>query len=374
MLLFNRRLFLFALCMFLAFTHSGKCIFDPTSEAALKKEEKFFKKVEKKLCKGEKKEKDPLSYSSLQENQPNSHKPLILNKQKDQHNKHEKKSLKLVQTKGKNPKKQKVVFSGFYGGLGGSINHLYVDAELSGIAHKPIMPITNQKNMLKESEIKSIFYGSYSYNKDMWLISGQAFLGYDIPIAKIMRLGLEIQGAIGWRDKEITSNGVYGNRTENFKGPKIFSFEGKSTDEVDFSYLRQTIHTPYCISILPRIGIALSKGAFLYTKVGLKYENYEVTDHPETIDVKTQHDPKTSADIIFNENKASFMGGIGLEALVTKQMFFRMECLCSGGPNFLLEAKEIKNPSEKSENRQLEQLQVKSMRNFSFGFGAGIRF
>jgi opacity protein-like surface antigen len=261
-------------------------------------------------------------------------------------------------------------YTGFYGGIGGGTGHLYPTAELYSHRHSPILPPASG-GILNISGIKDIqetFYGSYAYNNNSYVIHGDLFLGYDFPIGKF-RIGLELQGGIGGKSSEISSNGVYAEKKKNPTNDTII-FGGQGVPEVDFAYTKQTLQIPYAISVLPKLGISFLSGSMLYTKVGLRYENLEIKDHPETIDVLTQKDPKTTVDTIFKENKASLVLGGGLETSVTNRAFIRLECLFSKG--FDLE-KDFEEDHSTTNLRQLEHINI-SLKHFSITAGLGFRF
>jgi hypothetical protein len=198
------------------------------------------------------------------------------------------------------------------------------------------------------------------------------FIGYDISIG-ILILGIEVQGFVGGRKSEISSNGVYANRSRDFS-VRQFNFNGENVDEVNFAYIRQTIQIPYGFSLLPKVGFILHPGSFLYTKFGIKHENLEIVDHPETIDVLPQKNPKKYSDVIYNDNKTLFIGGMGIETPVTKRTFLRFEFLYSDGFSLTKGIDEFTKNGSTEDIRQLEELRIKSMKNISVGLGGGFRF
>lgn len=115
-------------------------------------------------------------------------------------------------------KETKEPFCGAYFGFSGSVVHPYVEAELWSKKYRPIIPQEhlNLSRFLVPSEVDTIYYGSYAYNNNTWLLNGAVFGGYDVPIAKILRFGIEIQGGATWHEMEITANGVYAERSSTW--------------------------------------------------------------------------------------------------------------------------------------------------------------
>jgi opacity protein-like surface antigen len=370
----------------------------PTSEKALKKEEKFLLKIAKKIHaedeEGSKKIKSQQEQNEKKEVVKNKSKELVNVSNEQELTTTEQVNLKRVvkeapkihnsdtefntkQNKAtKTIDESKQVFSGFYGGIDGNIVHNYPKAELWSKTYSSTVPdgTNNAAYIQRIDAMNSMFYGSYAYNNNTWTASGKIFAGYDISILKRFRIGIELQGIKGWRETEITSSGVYCARSRDAVAngmTKQFTFNGQLTDEVDFAYVRQTIKTPYAMSLYPKFGVTLSKGVLFYTKIGIKYENIKITDCTETIDVLVQKLPKKESDVIFCQNKPAFVAGIGLEATISTQTFLRMECLCSGTSGFVLDSNDLNTMTT---DRTLEAIKIESSRNFSFGFGAGIRF
>lgn len=304
----------------------------------------------------------------------------------------------------------KLPFSGFYAGIGGAIGHLYVKGDLYSRTYRTVNPLKYENNgntsniqntnpdsdpnknieflesfkNLTSPELlarNSIFYGSYAENENTWLASGHIFVGFDAAIMKHLRLGIEVQGARGWRAMRMSANGAYGCRSQEATEqnpetyPSHFKYKTKYVEDVLFGYTRQRIKTPYSFSLTPRIGVPLSAGTLLYAKVGVKCEKYKIEDTAEedVEELSGRKHPKESDDVIYDKAKPSFVGGIGLEALVTKQVFLRLEGTCSGGAKINLDKDDLKIETTDTD-RALESLDIESMRNFSFGLGAGMRF
>ena len=357
---------------------------DPTSKQALLEEENFFKEIEsrnnKKNC-----EPNISKNKNIYVNQVKQKEIIDCNITKQEKILDKKETFKPIQKthlkvqkeieKKFEQKQDKPCFSGFYAGLGGRLNNVYTESDLWSLSHRAVLPV--KKATIKASEVMTIYYGSYAYDRKKITADGFAFLGYDLPLTNKLRFGVEIQGGVGCRGTEITSNGVFAERgTEPLADgySKTFDDNGNIVEEKNFGYTRQTIETPYHISLLPRVGFTLSNNAFLYTMLGMKYGLWEVTDHPETIEVVTTYDVKTNKDVIYSTNSMSVVGGIGIEALITKQAFLRLECLYSNGPNFSKDKESLQSSDEINTNRQLEYIDTKSVRNLSIGFGAGWRF
>ncbi|GHS93207.1 hypothetical protein AGMMS49949_06230 [Alphaproteobacteria bacterium] len=324
---------------------------DPTSEEALQNEEDFIQDLEKQQKESP---KQPQNIRTSQANVPQMSQP--------QQNFAEGIPVRKEEDSSKGRKS----FAGFYGGLGGSINNVYAESELWSRSFSPIYRPPSIGGV-----DPNVYYGSYAYNNNTWLLSGQAFVGYDFPITRLFRFGLELQCAMSWREAEISSNGIYASKKQGVS-PKEFTFGGQQTEEVDFGYTRPTLKFPFHVSFLPRMGITLLGGTLLYTKLGLRYESIGVWDHPETIDVGTQKNPaKKQEDKVFDSYKAFFVGGIGLETKTSRRGFIRLECLYAGNPKITLDRSDLK---VENSDRQTENLQIKSIKNFSFSFGTGIRF
>lgn len=292
-------------------------------------------------------------------------------------------------------------FSGLYSGISAGVSHVYPKADLWSIKHSPIIPViptqsnsqvqmsdppeviteavSNSLGTLGKSQICTIYYGTYAYNSSKWLIDGQAFLGYDIPVARLVRIGLEVQGMYHWREVEVSSNGLYAERkngSTDSKGnilPLTFNFNNRSLSEVDLAYTRPTLRIPYAVAILPRVGVIMHD-TMLYTKLGMMYGPVKVTDNPETIEPSDTGLQKAAKDVVLKKSRASVLGGIGMETRVLKKLFIRMECMYAHLPSLKLEKNDLHEHSTADTNRQLEYLDVKSIKNFSMGFGAGVRF
>jgi opacity protein-like surface antigen len=281
---------------------------------------------------------------------------------------HDAKEIRETPKKEAKPRR---VFVGFYCGAGGNIMNVYPNAELWSQRYKPVEADSVLPGN-KTADLGSIFYGSYAYNNNNPLVRGKLFAGYDLSINKLLRLGVEIQGGIGWGESEITSSGVYTQRSEQAPQETIY-IGGQDTKEVDFAYVRPTISSPYAWSLLQKFGITLSQWALLYTKLGFSYENIRVTDHEEEIDVGVQVFPKEKpADVIFQQNKAAFIAGVGVEATIRSQLFLRMECFFTKGGRVHLQKDKLIDAKDPNA-RVLEELNVKC-RSVSVGFGAGFRF
>ncbi|MDR0631088.1 MAG: hypothetical protein LBF66_00755 [Holosporales bacterium] len=271
--------------------------------------------------------------------------------------------------------KIKRVFVGFYCGTDGSITSVYPKAEMWSKRYAPVFPdfTDGLGEGPKFKEIASIFYGSYAYNNNSVLVKGKLFAGYDLSISNVLRLGIEIQGGLGWRECEVTSSGVYAQRSE-LAATDTIRFKSQDAKEIDFAYIRQTIGYPYVWSLLQKFGVTLSKGALLYTKLGFSYENLKITDHPEKIDVVTQNFPKKEADVIFKASKPTFVAGVGLEATLRNHSFFRMELSVSKGPTIDLQKDNLLDANNsKNADRTLERFKV-SASSLSLGLGGGFRF
>lgn len=283
----------------------------------------------------------------------------------------------------KSPKKEP--FTGFYCALGGGLDCLYTKAAIDSYARPSL------GSRMKDTIRADVYYGSYEYNNDTWLTHAQAFVGYDWALTKWIRLGIEIEGGLGWRSHEINSCGVYGykyegktDRTMNFDASPAWSKDGLTRtnvgdgEEVDFAYMRATMKAPYHWSLLPKVGIPLSSFAIFYTKFGFLYENFRITDHPESIDIQVQNYSKKTADEVYNDSKFSWMGSIGLEAKLSDSWFLRMECSCSSGPQIALNKQnafpQVEKEDKEADNRQTENLKITSIKKFSLGLGAGFRF
>lgn len=284
-------------------------------------------------------------------------------------------SPSLSPTSSKKP--ERPLFSGFFVGFAGGFGHLYVDGSLYSKSYNVVTDKGSQgiANLWKSA--RSIYYGSYTENENTWLAEGSIFAGFDAAFFKCLRLGIEVQGAYCGRSMRLAANGVYGSRSkgEGFKDlPGTIAVQGKTgIEEVIFGYTRPKLKTPFHFTITPRIGVPLFSGALLYTKFGIKYENYEIKDTAEENIESTSHQKsgKTTDDVVYNKTRPSFIGGIGLEALVAKGIFVRMEGTCSGGPSIKLGQQELK-PAET--DRAMEDLEITKMRNFYLGLGAGMRF
>jgi opacity protein-like surface antigen len=254
--------------------------------------------------------------------------------------------------------------------------NVYPKADLWSISFQAKKP-GNNNMLLTRSETRTIFYGSYAYNRNTWLANYGAFLGYRLHVSPKVLIGLELQGEFGNRNVEISSNGVYAVRGKeaiaNHGYPETFNDEGNEVTESDFGYTRPTLAIPYHLSFLPRVGVALPN-ALIYTVFGVRYGLWEVTDNPETVDVITTYGVKKSADVIHSRNEMSIIGGLGIEALVTKQIFFRLECLYSNGPSIKKDADTLQSTEAVNSDRKLESIDIKSVRYLSIGLGAGVRF
>ncbi len=400
---------------------AARTTLDPTSDAQQEREKKFIRKVEKNLKKDEtanqRKDapaaptpqkaqgaitaetqknlnKDPIRVNpSLKENpsiavgeaQVQHHDTQVLSREHSS-TVLQTRTIKHTQNDGvsslppQSTPRQKREFSGFFCGLSGSMNHMYADGAIYSCSRPPI----GQKvgNLLYEK----IFYGSYAYNENTWLVSGQAFVGYDAVLAGKMRLGLEVQGGRGWRSYEIASNGVFGNVNEKLSDRSMdlslvehsedfTSLQVEDKGDVDFTYTRPTIRTPFHLSVLPRFGYLLSPSTLIYAKVGVLYENVIIDDNPETREVGIQRSPKAAKDTIYDKSKPTWLGGFGVETLVTKQFFLRMEYSCSGGSDVSMDKHDLRDLTDsKNTDRQLEDMQLKSRRSYRYGVGAGYRF
>jgi opacity protein-like surface antigen len=269
-------------------------------------------------------------------------------------------------------------FVGVYVGTNGAVVSPCSDAELWSVRYSPIKSddatasAAAPENIIQVNainhDIASIFYGSYAYKQSAFLLNLGLFAGYDHPLSRLFRIGLEIQGNVGWRDSEITSNGVYGQRSD--KSPlKTITFNGQTGMEVDLAYTRQTMSHPYACSLLPRVGILLSHGTMLFTRFGVECTNIKIMDHPEASnDIKKN--PKHDSDTIFNGHKAAIVAGIGVEATINNQIFLRIECSYSKGKNIAIKQDVLQSTPDE---RTLEEFNV-TPRQVTFGFGAGIRF
>lgn len=289
--------------------------------------------------------------------------------------------------------RQKAPFTGFFCGLSGSMNHVYSKSELYSLGWQQLGERINRSGEgWGPNAFFNIHNGSFAYNNNTWLFQGQAFIGYDFALHPWIRVGIEFQGGIGWRSYEVASCGVFACKDETLedqtlnlsssfvsdtvkKGLTELVIPGDS--EINYAYIRPTIQAPYSWSLLPRFGVPLSSSTLLYAKVGVKFENMTVTDHPETIDIQVQYYPKQTADRVYDKTKATWIGGLGLEANVSRKMFLRLEYYCYGGPHINLTSQDLKESKENSatsDNRQLDYLDVKNMKNFQLGLGAGLRF
>lgn len=275
---------------------------------------------------------------------------------------------------------ERPAFSGFYVGIAGGLGHLYASGSLYSESNMLIaetnLDNSNYRNHC--NQLKSVYYGSYAENENTWLAEGSVFAGFDAAVFKRLRVGVEIQGAYGGRFMRFASNGVYGCRAKGEKIQEAFTNSislGGRTDieDVIFGYTRPKIRIPYSFTVTPRIGFPLFSGALLYTKFGIKYENYEITDTMEEDIEPTsyQKSGKKANDVIYDRTRPSLIGGIGLEALITKGIFLRLEGACSGGPDIHLDKSELKPDSA---DRTMEDLDITKMRNFYLGLGAGMRF
>lgn len=273
--------------------------------------------------------------------------------------------------------------SGFYIGVSGFINNVYVDANLFSITHSPIQP--PQGNRVQQQEqLASLYPGSYAYNGNSFIYNCFAFVGYDISFGDFIRLGLELQGGASFNEAEISANGLFYSRTKQYpKIPTQFEFEGRLRDEINLGFTRETIKIPYRFTFLPRLGVSLSKNALLYTKIGFAYDNWQINDNPEIVDDGGTGKSKTTKDTLFDKYNTNFVGAIGLEASLSKKFFLRMECMLSTGPKFSFDLN-TPEENEKQEgfnkditdvkNFQLSSFNVKSSKVFSFGLGGGYRF
>lgn len=270
-------------------------------------------------------------------------------------------------------------FSGFYVGFAGGLGHLYTEGSLYSKSYKPVKEKESDNKLILYDQMKTVFYGSYSENENTWLAEGSVFAGFDQAVFKHLRVGIEIQGAYGGRSVRVASNGVYACRSKNQIAQEKYTdkinLDGRTgIDDVIFGYTRPKLRTPYSFTVTPRIGVPLFSGTLLYTKFGIKYENYEIKDTAEeNIEASSyQKNGKATDDVIYDKTRPSFVGGIGLEALVTKGIFLRLEGACSGGPDIHLEKSELIKTDDS--DRALEDLEIKKMRNFYLGLGAGMRF
>lgn len=336
---------------------------NPCSEKSLDREDAYFNDLANRFKKEERiKDEDVKSHSEID----NSSSADLFNQTKDQ--------TIVPEKKIKNSLKTKRSFSGFYCGAMFHAVSVYPKAELCSLAHKTRCP-QKATNLVDKSEIRTLYYGSFAYNRNEWLAQYEAFIGCDFYLRSWLRLGFELQGGFGARHGEISSNGVYCVRGDAFTNyPIYFDDEGFSVKEVNFSYTRQTLETPHYFAFLPRLGIALSRYALLYTTFGVRYGLWEMTDHPDTVDPVTSYNVKTEEDTIYSKNNVTVIGGLGIEAAVTKQLFLRFECLYSNGPNISISEAELQTDIDKEKNRQLESIEISSIRNLSFGIGAGFRF
>lgn len=363
---------------------AARTTLDPTSDAQQEREEKFIRKVEKNLKKDEmaNQRKDAPAAPTPQKAQGAITAGTQKNLNKD--------PIRVNPSLKENPSiavgeaqvqhhEQKREFSGFFCGLSGSMNHMYADGAIYSCSRPPI-------GNRVQFPYENVFYGSYAYNENTWLFSGQAFAGFDAVLADKMRLGLEVQGGRGWRSYEIASNGVFGNVRDDLSDRSMdLSLDKHSGDftsqhvedngDVDFAYTRPTIRTPFHLSVLPRFGYLLSPSTLIYAKVGVLYENVIIDDNPETREVGIQRSPKAAKDTIYDKSKPTWLGGFGVETLVTKQFFLRMEYSCSGGSDVSMDKHDLRDLTDsKNTDRQLEDMQLKSRRSYRYGVGAGYRF
>jgi opacity protein-like surface antigen len=365
--------FLKNILLFLAFGGAvgaeAKVSLDPISKKGLQKEDKFLKNVEKRVKATSDNGHAPSTNSATVKSQEIPHEASFSS------DKSAVSEAGGIAVKTAPPQNQQNS-SGFYCGISFAMENVYHETDLWSISHQAKKPGDNNA-LLKQSEVRTIYYGSYAYNRNTWLADYGAFLGYSLHISSRVLLGLELQGKIGRRSVEIASNGVYAQRggeaISTLGYSATFRDSGYYVSEVDFGYTRPTLAIPYNFSLLPRFGIVLPS-ALVYTVLGVRYGLWEVTDNPETIDVVTTYDVKKGADVIHSKNEVSIIGGVGIEALVTKQIFLRFECLYSNGPSIKKEASELQSDAEVNANRQLEALDIKSMRCLSIGLGAGWRF
>ena len=365
---------------------------DPTSDAANKEEERFIASIEKRLKQptNSSPTSSPAQATVAAAKTPTPQRAFVATSVSQPSEEVSSCSTPKTQEPSK-----KSGFSGFFCGLGGGMNHLYSKAELYSIAWAQLgdrVPTTS-------NSFQYIGNGSFAYNNNTWLVQGQAFIGYDIPFQKWLRLGLEIQGGRGWRSFEIASCGVFAYPTEctvngtEYDAERELNF-GSTTvpnnvknglteivipegEDIAYAYTRPTVQLPYNWSLLPRLGVLVSPSTFLYAKFGLKFENMTITDHPETIDVGCQYYPKKTADKIYDKTKATWIGGLGVETNITQKIFLRIEYYCSGGQKVNLEEGQIPKNSKQSataDNRQLDMLKLSEVKNFQFGLGAGLRF
>lgn len=371
---------------------------DPTSDKALEQEQVFLDEIERNAFAEHKDLSDTSTRPTVPtvnlENNPPKEKAIysdnIAKLEEIQKNVQPlKKSISKHYATPKRPKAQKTkkikykeAFAGCYGGILGGTSHRYAETSLWTITHRPIMPKSNSEfgDSFTKSEISTIYYGSYSYNNNSYLINGALFLGYDFRMTKLFRVGIEFRGEMEWRTMEICSNGAHGKRANNMRKdgtllPETFTYEGKLCTGVNFAYVRQTMQMPYNFSFIPRIGVTVSENSLIYTKLGVIYGPVEIVDHPETIKPSITETSKKEQDMIYKNARPSVIGGIGFETAVTKQLFLRMECLYSQGPGIKLDKEYLideKNSANK--NRQLKNFNIKSIKNFSIGLGAGVRF
>ncbi|MDR3285569.1 MAG: hypothetical protein LBS83_02710 [Holosporales bacterium] len=320
-----------------------------------------------------------------------SAKPVDINVNKQQKLPEKKKEFGIVI-------KKSPPISGIYCGLYLSGMAVFPEAESWTIGYSPKGGLTEKGTVyvLNTNEFcqrNAMHYGSYAYNRNTWLADFSAFLGYNLFLISKLRLGFEIQGSIGWRNSEISSSGVFAEIDPNRREELGETFKDLDNDhgtpsrenpvpdeafhtvaESDFAYSRQTINVPHNFLFKPSLGWALSDSAIIYTILGLKYGLWEIKDHPENIEVITTYDVKPGIDTIYSQYNFALVGGLGIETALNKNFFLRAECLYSKSPEINIEKDVLQPTGKEDENRQLENLGIKTIRNISFGLGAGWRF
>jgi hypothetical protein len=228
-------------------------------------------------------------------------------------------------------------------------------------------------------EHKVIYYGSYAYNRDSFLVDSGIFCGYCATVLRKILLGAELRGGVSFRESEISSNGVFsevGKDPIEQGWPETFTdHNGEAVKEADFSYSRQTLRQSRFVTLLPRIGAALSESTSVYALLGIKYGWWQITDHPEEIEVITTYNAKEHKDVIYSGGCVSYIGGICLETSLFERGLLRFECLYSPGPKLEIERQTLQEEYDTADvNRQLESLKINSIKHISFGVSVGVKF
>ncbi|MDR0625117.1 MAG: hypothetical protein LBF72_01560 [Holosporales bacterium] len=349
---------------------------DPLSEAELAKEELFFKKLEQKHTNGDKKK--PLEKPAKSE--PGKTQQVVKTTQVAPPHPRQAATSKppvisitpveLVLTQ--NAVQESLRRGWLYGGVSVGTTHMYTTSNLYSMPHR--------SKGTSRVELALIYYGSYAYNRNSWLVDGAVFLGYDFMVLRRFRLGVEVRGGFGKGESEISSNGVFAEVGKDpiAKGypPTFHEINGVEVSESNFGYCRQTIGRPYYVSLSPRLGFVLLGNAVLYVFGEMRYGLTRIVDHPETIEVIGSPNIKEWKDTIYNKSSMIPSGGCGIEAPVFSNMFMRFECSYSPQKTDVDLGKDVLQDTnnQDNKNRQLESLGITSINCFSFSVSAGIRF